>query len=123
MPHSFQIFYCKDTKDLKWRDLTGPEKLIVFSKIDLPTLLPDLPNIDATQLLWKKFKSLYDMLHDEVVSFSGAVKFEEEAKQWVKHFTNIYKTKHVIPYMHILAMHVPEFLKCYGNLITFTQQE
>lgn len=24
--------------------------------------------------------------------------------------------------MHILVKHVPEFLKCYGNLITFTQQ-
>lgn len=48
-PHSF--FYCKDTKDLKWRDLMGPEKLIVFSKINLLTLLHDLPNIDATQLL------------------------------------------------------------------------
>ena len=29
----------------------GPEKLIVFSKINLLTLLHDLPNIDATQLL------------------------------------------------------------------------
>lgn len=34
----------------------GPEKFIVFSKINLLTLLRDLPNIDATQLLWKKFK-------------------------------------------------------------------
>lgn len=63
------------------------------------------------------------MLHDEAAYFSGAVKFKEEAKQWVKDFTNIYQTKHVTLYMHILAMHVPEFLKCYGNLITFTKQQ
>ena len=118
----FKFFYCKDVKDLRWRDLMGPEKLVVFSKINLPTLLPDLPNIDATQRLWKNFKSLYDTLHDEAISFSGAVKFEEDTKQWVKDFTKIYQTKHVTPYMHILAMHVPEFLKCYGNLVTFTQQ-
>ena len=56
------------------------------------------------------------MLHDEAVYYSGTV------KQWVKDYTNIYQTKHVTPYTHILAKHVPEFLKCYGNLITFKQQ-
>ena len=117
----FRFFYCKDTKDIKWRDLMGPEKLVVFTKINLPNLLPDLPNVDAIQLLWKKFKSLYDMLHGEAISFSGAVRFEEEARKWVNDFTKIYQTKHVTPHMHILALHVPEFLKCYGNLITFTQ--
>ena len=30
-----------------------------------------------------------------------------------KCFTNIHQTKHVTPYMHILAMHVPEFLNIY----------
>ena len=54
-PHSL-FFYCKDTKDLKWRDLMGLEKLIVFSKINFLTFLRDLPNIGATQLLWKKYK-------------------------------------------------------------------
>ena len=115
----FKFFYCKDVKDLRWRDLMGPEKLVVFNKIDLPTLFPDLPNIHAIQLLWKQFKILYDKLHS---SFRSAVQFEEDTKEWVKDFTKIYQTKHVTPYMHILAMHVPEFLKCNGNLITFTQQ-
>ena len=117
----FKFFYCKDAKDLRWRDLMGPEKLVVFNKIDLPTLFPDLPKIHGIQLLWKQFKNLYDKLHSETI-FS-TVQVEENAKQWVKDFTKIYQTKHVTPYMHILAMHVPEFLKSYGNLITFTQQE
>ena len=118
----FKFYHCKDVKDLKWRDLMGPEKLVVFSKINLPILFPDLPNINATQLLWEKFKSLYDILQSETICFSNAVKFEQEAKQWVNDFASIYQTKHVTPYMHILAMHVPEFLKCYGNLVTFIQQ-
>jgi len=58
----------------------GPEKLVVFSKIHLPILFPDLPNINVTQLLWKKFKSLYDILHSETICFSNAVKFQQEAK-------------------------------------------
>jgi len=43
----FKFYYCKEAKDLKWRDLMGPEKLVVFGKVDLPKLLPDLPNINA----------------------------------------------------------------------------
>ena len=69
----------------------GPEKLVVFNKIDLPTLFPDLPKIHGIQLLWKQFKNLYDKLHSETI-FS-AVQVEENAKQWVKDFTKIYQTK------------------------------
>ena len=37
-------------------------------------------------------------------------------------FTNIYQSKNVTPYMHIMVMHVPEFLIQYKNLVIFTQQ-
>ena len=30
---------------MKWQDLAGPEKLKLFSKINIPQLYPDLPNI------------------------------------------------------------------------------
>ena len=116
---SFKFYYCKD---IKWRDLMGPEKLLLFNKIDLPNLLPDLPNVHTIQLLWKKFKNLYEKLHSEAISCSSTVEFEQEAKTWINDFTKIYQTKHLTPYMHILAMHVPEFLKRYGNLITFIKQ-
>jgi len=118
----FKFYYYSEAKDLKWRDFMGPEKLVVFSKIYLPKLLPDLPNINVVQLLWKKLKSLYDVLHSERISFSNAVKFEEDAKQWINDFAKIYQTKHVTLYMHILVMHLGEFLQRYRNLVTFTQQ-
>ena len=47
--------------------------------------------------------------------------FGENAKQWVKDFTSIYqKTRH--PYIHVLAMHVAEFLCKYSNMVQFIQQ-
>lgn len=37
-------------------------------------------------------------------------------------FTTTYQTKDVTPYMHAMAMHVPEFLKLYKGIVLFTQQ-
>ena len=36
----FHFYVDKDSKKLKWRDLTGPEKLVLFSKIKISQLLP-----------------------------------------------------------------------------------
>lgn len=41
---------------------------------------------------------------------------------WIIDFTSIYLSKHVTPYMHLMAMHISQFLTKYGNLVTFTQQ-
>lgn len=56
------------------------------------------------------------MAHCNVLIWLGkvdcnAVKIEQEAKAWVRLFTTIYQTKDVTPYMHALAMHVPEFIR------------
>ena len=48
--------------------------------------------------------------------------FQENAKAWVKKFCSVYQTKHVTPYVHALAIHVPEFIRLHGNITKFTQQ-
>jgi len=35
---SFHFYTDKDSKSLKWRDLVGPEKMKLFSKMDIPEL-------------------------------------------------------------------------------------
>ena len=40
----FHGYVDKDLKKLKWRDLTGPEKLVLFSKIKISQLLPHFEN-------------------------------------------------------------------------------
>ena len=100
----------------------GPEKLVLLDKINLPVLLPHLPNIEAVQTLWKDFQRLHKSLHSKSISIADADRFGIDAKKWVTEFTAIYQTKNVTPYIHLMAMHIPEFLNKYGNLVLFTQQ-
>ena len=120
IPFKFSIN--KETKHLQWRDLMGPEKHILFNKIVLPDLFPKLANVQATQELWDDFQQLYSVLQQECLSTQQAEKFNVDAKKWVCKFTTIYQKKNVTPYMHIMAMHVPEFLLKYKTLVIFTQQ-
>ena len=118
----FKFFIYKETKQLKWRDLMGPEKHVLLKNINLPTLFPKLPKVVMTQTLWEDFRNLHQILQREDISQAEADHFGVKAKNWVRSFTAIYQTKHVTPYIHVMAMHIPEFLKQYGNLVQFTQQ-
>ena len=51
-------FIDKESKRLKYRDLTGPEKIRLFENIDIPKLFPILTNNNGVQKLWKDFYSL-----------------------------------------------------------------
>ena len=51
----FKFSVNKETKQLTWRDLMGPEKIIFFDKVNLPGLLPQLPNVEKIQAIWQNF--------------------------------------------------------------------
>ena len=118
----FKFSADKETKKLQWRDLMGPEKQVVFGKIALPEQFPKLDNVQAIQDLWDNFQQLYSVLQMDCVSTLEAEKFQQDAKKWVEKFTSIYQSKNVTPYIHIMVMHIPEFLMKYKNLVIFTQQ-
>jgi len=111
-------WYVKDSK-LNWRDLTGPEKIRLFNLMDIPTVFPSLPQKNEIQHLWSTFIHLINSLKRPDCD---ADDLESGAKQWVRHFCSIYQTKHVTPYVHALAMHVPEFIRIYGSISKFNQQ-
>ena len=48
--------------------------------------------------------------------------FKESIDNWLKNFLGVYQTKNVTPYIHLLACHIPEFLKRYGSIAPFSQQ-
>ena len=58
----FHWFVCKDSKKLKWQDLTGPEKIRLFRSVDIIKLLPNHPKAKAISELWKKFEEITEML-------------------------------------------------------------
>ena len=55
----FHMYTEKESKTLKWRDLTEPEKLKLFKSIKIPELFPSLRNARKVQKLWDNFKELY----------------------------------------------------------------
>ena len=79
IPFMFSI--CKETKSLQWRDLMGPEKHILLNKINFPVLIPQLPNVDAIQALWKSFQRLHKSLHSMSVSDEDADRFGIDASR------------------------------------------
>lgn len=106
----FTWYICKDSKKLKWRDLTGPEKKKLTSMINISKLLTNFQKADDIQEIWNGFQSIMD---DIRVLTNEKVKLDEFAvklKKWMNKFLSVYQTKHVTPYMHALFSHVSEFV-------------
>ena len=120
---SFHMYVDKESNTLKWRDLTGPEKLKLFASIKIPELFPNLKDADMVQKLWDNFKAIYKILwSDKKLDEKEITDFTTKAKNWITLFTSLYQTRHVTPYMHILVAHIPKFLKDIGSLAPYSQQ-
>lgn len=120
---SFAWFVGKDTKSLQWRDLTEPEKLKLFDRINIPELFPAVPQAESVQKLWKSFIDIYNTLRTSSPLCSEEImNFEVRVQTWITLFLSIYQSKNVTPYIHILVSHVPEVFHKYGTLSPFTQQ-
>lgn len=118
----FQFYICKDSNTLKWRDLTGPEKYRLFSKVDWPSIFPQLPNVETVQQIWQQFFQLINTVRADSITAEEIDNFEAEGKTWLSLFLSIYQTKNVTSYMHLMVAHLPEFLRIHGSISPFTQQ-
>ena len=117
----FHWFVCKDSKKLKWRDLTGPEKLKLFRNGNIGQVLPNHPKSGDISQLWSRFLSITNMLSSSGPQVSKE-HIQQKYKSFLEKFLKLYQTKHVTPYMHSLVWHVPEFIELYGKISPFTQQ-
>ena len=52
-------------KELKYRDLTGPGKVRLFTRINIPVLFPRLPKRDQPQNLWYTFVKLMSKISEQ----------------------------------------------------------
>ena len=118
----FRWFVNKDTHRLEYRDLTGPEKLLLFRKIKLVDLVGDNSTGWGMQKLWDDFSLLIVKLKLDFIDPAEVDLFSNEIKMWVTQYYSLYTAASVTPYMHAFAQHVPEFLKLYGNINLFNQQ-
>ena len=119
---AFEWMVDKDTKKLQYRDLTGPEKLLVFQKIKIKELLPNFPDSEKVENLWFGFIDIYGKLKLDHNSNDEIERFSREAIKWTEEFLYLYQASDVTPYMHAFRVHVPEFLQLYKNIANFNQQ-
>ena len=86
----------EDMKELKYRDLTGPEKIRLFKNTDLRQQFPRLPNNDKIHQLWSNFFTIINDINKESNDY---VEINIKTKAWVNDFTSIYQAKDVTPYI------------------------
>ena len=117
------MYVDKESKHLKWRDLTGPEKLRLFRAIKIPELFPALPSGEKVQQLWENLQGIYKILWSFKKLDKPEIKdFTKKTKSWISLFTDTYQTCHVTPYMHVLVEYIPTFLEKFGSLTIYSQQ-
>ena len=120
----FTFWIGQQSKQLKWQTLNGPEKLIVFSNIDIPATFPDLEHKAEIQNLLEEFLKIHKMFSVKPadVQSNTTSEFETASRGFVNTFVSIYPAKHVTPYMHCMMNHVDEFMEIHGSILPFTQQ-
>ena len=104
------MYLDKDSKVLKWCDLTGPEKLKLFNKINISQLFPNIPHTTNVQKIWKDFLNIYTTLCLNSIDDEKIKEFKTTVKEWLVLFLSVYQTKNVTSYIHTLVFHIPEFL-------------
>ena len=124
----FAFYVGQASKKLKWRTLTGPEKIKLCENVNIDHLLSDVPHLlskpEDIQFLWDELYSLCSSLRSEHGQFTKeeAHEFELRSRKWLKCYTATYPSTNVTPYMHVLVNHVPELLLKFGSISEFTQQ-
>ena len=93
---SFHPYTDQDSNNLKWRDLTGPEKYHLFNKIDITQLFPSLPNSNKIQQIWTNFMKINDFLKSDNIDEVKIAQFSKDVTNWVD-FLSVYQAKRVTP--------------------------
>ena len=106
---SFEWKIDKDTKKLEYRDLTGPEKLLLIQNINFKSLLPNCRVTGDLEVLWSGFMDIVGGLKLDYTTDDAIANLEGKIKKWFTKFLELYQAKDVTPYMHALYAHVPQF--------------
>ena len=122
---NFRFFVGQNSKMLKHRSLTGPEKLKVFCNIQIAQMLPKLnEEVLRIQFLWTKLLDINQHLSQKPseIATEDIVQYKIQCKEWVVKFVSIYHSSAVTPYIHAMAQHAGDFIQLHGSLLAFTQQ-
>jgi len=107
-----------------WTSLMGPDKIKLLQYFPISEFISGTRGVDIENL-WREFYQLYKILRKSSHTDEEILKFEKDAKNWVKTFCRptigqmnsataipgLYRKEDVTPYMHMLTMHVPYFMR------------
>ena len=102
----------------------GPEKKILVQHFPVSEFVTETRGV-AIENLWREFYRLYMILRKSSHTEEEILKFEEDAKNWVRKFCQptigpmnsaiaipgLYRKEDITPYMHMLTMHVPDCMR------------
>ena len=107
-----------------WTSLMGADKKKMLQYFPVSEFISGTRGI-AIENLWREFHRLYEVLRKPFHTEEEILRFEKDAKDWVRTFCRptigrinsataipgLYRKEDVTPYMHMLTMHVPYFMK------------
>ena len=120
----YTCYVGRDSKCLKSRTLTGPEKLKMFRNIRIAELFPKLnPQMAIkVQFLWYELLELNSLFSKRPEEFCDDIRnFKERSREWGRRFISTYHEDNVTPYIHARMNHVGEFMQLHGSILQFSQ--
>ena len=84
----FTFWIGRESKKLKCRTLTGPEKLILFQKLNIVATFPEIPDCEEVQALWRDLVHVNSLLsaRQEDITTHHVEQFEVQSKAFVLKF-------------------------------------
>ena len=119
---SFHFWNEKNTNNLSYTSLMGPNKLKILKEFDLTSVFQSTERATQIRTLWNQFYKLYLLMQDKTTT--GEM-FRHESQAWLDTFLapstghpnrsnfvrGMYRIQDVTPYIHVLVNHVVEFLE------------
>jgi hypothetical protein len=119
----FDFFFDKSSHKLCFTSLPVEQRLKIFTKIDLEIFLPNFEKVKQLKFLWSEFVSLYKMMNRKL-NESEILEFSDRAKRWAVIFSSdVYLSRDVTPYVHILVYHIADAMRLHGDLSLYSQQQ
>ncbi|RIB21264.1 hypothetical protein C2G38_2177075 [Gigaspora rosea] len=119
----FEFYHNSARSNWSWTSLMGPDKKLL-QHFPVSEFISGIRGINIENL-WRKFYQLYELLRKPTHTNEEILKFEEDAKNWIKTFCQptigqlntataipgLYRKEDVMPYMHMFCMHIPYFMR------------
>jgi hypothetical protein len=126
------IIFGTNTSKYKYmiRNLKGVDQIRLYEKLtetdqnnveinSLTRLVPEVPECQDIQTLYKEFYSIYKSLK---LNSNDVDELKVRTSGWLNIFTRVFIQKKVTPYMHAFAHHLHQFVALYPNLNDYNQE-